>query len=348
MTASKRNIGVDLIRIIAILMVLYNHRESYGYFVNFPYMGYKYVLEVFASALCKCGSALFFMVSGALLLDKQEPFRRIFTHRILRILIVMAAMTVLSKVQENRPESLFTIFTTELNWYLYSYLAYLFMLPFLRILAQHMDKGDRQLFFLITVLAYTAGGILIPFAGLQENLTGVMTLFNSGWASNCWQLTFPVIGYLLVRYSEEETDACRKRKAGYLLLAGTALSLVLCLLLANHDVKYNGGANLEQIRQRSVLLPSCYLVYALYNSFRNRTVSGGAAGCVKALSAATFGIFLLDTHTTYSEKLFELTLNCQPYVGRYMCSILSILLEFAVYFLAVSVLRKIPGVKSVL
>ena len=108
------------------------------------------------------------------------------------------------------------------------------------------------------------------------------------------------------------------------------------------------ATHLEQIRQRSVLLPSCYLVYALYNSFRNRTVSGGAAGCVKALSAATFGIFLLDTHTTYSEKLFELTLNCQPYVGRYMCSILSILLEFAVYFLAVSVLRKIPGVKSVL
>jgi len=348
MTASKRNIGFDLIRILAILMVLYNHREAYGYFVNFPYMGFKYVFEVFASALCKCGSALFFMVSGALLLGKQEPFPRIFQHRILRILIVMAAMTVLSKVQEGRPESLFTIFTGGLNWYLYSYLAYLFMLPFLRILAQHMNPADRKLFFLITVLAYTAGGVLIPFAGLHENLTGVMTLFNSGWASNCWQLTFPLLGFILVKYSEEETEDGRRRKTKYLLLAGAVLSLILCLVLVNYDMQYNGGANLEQIRQRSVLLPSCFLVYALYNASQSRKASGRIAVCVKELSAATFGIFLIDTHTTYSEQLFEFVLRCQPFAGRYLCSIFSILLEFAVYFLVVYVLRKIPGVKTVL
>jgi hypothetical protein len=69
---------------------------------------------------------------------------------------------------------------------------------------------------------------------------------------------------------------------------------------------------------------------------------------VKELSAATFGIFLIDTHTTYSEQLFEFALRCQPFAGRYLCSIFSILLEFAVYFLVVYVLRKIPGVKTVL
>jgi surface polysaccharide O-acyltransferase-like enzyme len=348
MTASRRNIGFDLIRIIAILMVLYNHREAYGYSVNFPYMGYKYVLEVFASALCKCGSALFFMVSGALLLGRQEPVKRIFTHRILRILIAMAAMAVLSKVQEQRPESLLTLFTSGLNWYLYSYLAYLIMLPFLRILAQHMTRDDRKLFFLISVIAYMLGGILLPFAGLRENLTGAMTLFTSGWASNCWQLTFPVIGYILVKLSEEEKDAGRKRTIKLLLLSGAVFSLILCLLLVNYDMKFNGGANLEQIRQRSVLLPSCFLVFALYDSARNWNVSGPAAALIRNLSAATFGIFLIDTHTTYSQQLFEIALRCQPFAGRYVCSILSILLEFTVYFLAVYLLRKLPGIKEIL
>lgn len=348
MAASKRNLGFDLIRIIAILMVLYNHREAYNYFVHLPYMSFKYVLVAFASALCKCGAALFFMVSGALLLDKSEPFARVFRHRILRILIVMAAMTVLFKIQVGKPESLFMIFIGGLNWYLYGYLGYLFMLPFLRILVQHMNAGDRKLFFLISVTAYTLGGILVPFAGGHEYLTGALTLFSSEWASGCWQLTFPVLGYILVKYAEEETDADRRRRAGNLLLAGAVLSFILCLLLMNYDMKANGGADLEQIRQRSALLPSCFLIFTLYNYGRDRSMGPRTAAFVRALSAATFGIFLIDAHTTYSEQLFHLVLQLQPYTGRYLCSILSVLLEFAVYALAVSALRKIPGVRSVL
>lgn len=82
---SERNISFDLIRILAIFLVMYNHRETYIFYHHVPRMGLRYILSMCGAAFCKCGPPLFFMVSGALILHKKESFRRIFRHRILRI-----------------------------------------------------------------------------------------------------------------------------------------------------------------------------------------------------------------------------------------------------------------------
>lgn len=92
---SERNISFDLIRILAIFLVMYNHRETYIFYHHVPHMGLRYILSMCGAAFCKCGPPLFFMVSGALILHKKESFRRIFRHRILRILIVMVILSIL-------------------------------------------------------------------------------------------------------------------------------------------------------------------------------------------------------------------------------------------------------------
>lgn len=76
---SERNISFDLIRILAIFLVMYNHRETYIFYHHVPRMGLRYMLSMCGAAFCKCGPPLFFMVSGALILHKKESFRRIFS-----------------------------------------------------------------------------------------------------------------------------------------------------------------------------------------------------------------------------------------------------------------------------
>ena len=71
---SERNISFDLIRILAIFLVMYNHRETYIFYHHVPHMGLRYILSMCGAAFCKCGPPLFFMVSGALILHKKRIF----------------------------------------------------------------------------------------------------------------------------------------------------------------------------------------------------------------------------------------------------------------------------------
>ena len=149
---SERNISFDLIRILAIFLVMYNHRETYIFYHHVPHMGLRYILSMCGAAFCKCGPPLFFMVSGALILHKKESFRRIFQHRILRILIVMVILSILIVTLIPDSDSFLKTFFSGLNWYLYAYIGYLLMLPFLRILVNHMTRKDMRLFFILSLI----------------------------------------------------------------------------------------------------------------------------------------------------------------------------------------------------
>lgn len=346
-----RNISYDIMRITAILMVLYNHREAFTYFTQVPYMSLKYILMISASVLSRCGPPLFFMISGALLLGKTESFSKIFRHRILRIFIVMIPLALLAYFtwgESVKADGFVSVYTTKLNWYLYAYIAYLFMLPFLRILAQNMNENQKKLFLILTIMTYTLSGICIPLS-ISEHFTGNMTLFNSTWASDCWQITFPILGFLLVDFSENETNPNRKKRLGWILLIGTILNFILAILLMSYDIKANGGANQEQILQHSVLLPCCFIVYALHTGLKNKKLNHQFLNNFLAeLSGATFGIFLIETHTSYSSMIFNHVLMIEPYIGRYMCNIVSILCEFIIYFIVVFLLRRIPCIRKLL
>lgn len=352
MTETKtRNISYDIMRIIAILMVLYNHREAFSYFTQVPYMGLKYMFTICASVLSRCGPPLFFMISGALLLGKTESFIKIFKHRILRVLIVMVPLALFAYLtwgETIKADGFISIYISKLNWYLYAYIAYLFMLPFMRVLVQNMSKNQKKLFFILTIVTYTVSGIFIPFS-INEHLTSYMILFNSPWISNSWQITFPILGFLLVEYSDNETDSNKKKYFLLGLLFATILNFILAIFLMSYDIKINGGANQEQILQHSVLLPCCFLVYTLYTSLKNKRLNNQFLNyfLVEA-SGAIFGIFLIETHTSYSSMIFNYVIIIEPYIGRYMCSIVSVLIEFVIYFVFIFLLRRIPYIRKLL
>ncbi len=346
-----RNISFDIMRIVAILMVLYNHREAFTYFTQVPYMGLKYIFTISASVLSRCGPPLFFMISGALLLGKSESFTKIFRHRLLRMFIVMIPLTLLAYFSWGdsvKADGFVSIYMTKLNWYLYAYIAYLFMLPFLRIMVQNMNKNQQKLFFILTIITYTLSGICIPLS-LNEHFTGSMTLFSAPWASDCWQITFPILGFLLVNFSENEPHPDKRKSLGWVLLIGTILNFILAIFLMSYDIKANGSANHEQILQHSVLLPCCFIVYALHACLKNKKLNHQFLDNFLAeLSGATFGIFLIETHTPYSAMIFNHIILLEPCIGRYMCSIVSILCEFIIYFMVVFLLRRIPYIKKLL
>lgn len=153
----KRLLHLDMLRILAIFLVVFNHTGDRGFMLfaaqtqsvlYFPYM--------LCSIFCKIAVPLFFMISGALLLKKTETLKQLFSKRILRMTVVLLLVSVpyyfwLHRTQGIGVADFFTYIygnsaTTSL-WYLYSYIALLLLLPFLRCMVQTMKRQDYVYLF---------------------------------------------------------------------------------------------------------------------------------------------------------------------------------------------------------
>ena len=134
----KKKYYLEVIRILAILMVMYNHSAAFMSFSN--QSGVEYAISFLFSMVCKGAVPLFFMVSGALLLGKNESGKDLFQKRILRMILVIVIFSflyymklVLKGERPFAPFSFLLSLPTDLvylpYWFLYSYLGVLTILP---------------------------------------------------------------------------------------------------------------------------------------------------------------------------------------------------------------------------
>ena len=157
----KKKYYLEVIRILAILMVMYNHSAAFMSFSN--QSGVEYAISFLFSMVCKGAVPLFFMVSGALLLGKNESGKDLFQKRILRMILVIVIFSflyymklVLKGERPFAPFSFLLSLPTDLvylpYWFLYSYLGVLTILPILRPLAQNMSKNTFWYLIILQIL----------------------------------------------------------------------------------------------------------------------------------------------------------------------------------------------------
>ncbi len=351
MSITKRHYYLDFLRIIAIVFVLFNHRECYHHFLTYDDFGPKYIITIIPSIVCKCGPPLFLMISGALLLRKKdETFKDIFKHRIARILIVMVIAALWKSRVEFTLYNIIKTFASGLNWYLYAYLGFLFMLPFLRILVNNMTKEKVTLFFTLTLGFYSVQALSIAF-GLNFSILSSLPLFNAYYASNCWMIIFPIAGYFVASTDNIYVNKKDSDKFKIALLISSLASIIISIVLMTYDIKNNNGANLEQLRQHFIFAPSCLIFYSckvVVDKYQHK-ITKIPAKLITEISGATFGMYLLEVFTLISEKLYnEVTVIVSPFVGTYLSSFVCIMLCLIIYTLIVVPIRKIPFVNRIL
>ena len=207
----SRKTYIDFLRIIAIAMVLFNHTAYTGYTLfeekqQSPF----YFLYISNSIYIKCAVPLFLMASGALLLHKNESYSDVL-KRFFKFLFLLLAASIIDYLYKcfylhNMAFSVHEFFTliyakpicTAL-WYLYAYLAFILMLPFMRILAQNMD--DRAFYWMFGLNLFIN---IIPI--LEELGTQGQLRINSNFTFFISKQFFfyPLIGYYIDRRIRKE------------------------------------------------------------------------------------------------------------------------------------------------
>lgn len=165
---SNRKVYYDFIRLAAIFLVIFNHTPAFDFPFrsNIDSMGDWFILLIAVSD--KVAVPLFFMMSGALLLPKQEPLNVLLKKRVFRYALVILIFCMMQTAYCAAVEGCHILgvrnfitlcykgdgciyYETScwVIWFLYAYLGFLLMLPFLRAM---VTVASNALFIYLFVI----------------------------------------------------------------------------------------------------------------------------------------------------------------------------------------------------
>ena len=154
-------------------MVIFNHSNGRGFhrYITDNVNSWVWVWDTFLSTMCKVGVPLFFMISGANLIGKEETFRKSF-KRANRIIVCLFFWSLfyyyIEAITSNADFNVLDSLTKMIKnyywhlWYLYAYVAFIFTLPILRKLS--INLGLNEFIFLLVI-----GTILTFFLPIISN-----------------------------------------------------------------------------------------------------------------------------------------------------------------------------------
>lgn len=212
-TTKKRNVALDLLRVIAILLVIWQHTSEFYYIGdNLQLVDHDLTRSVgILDSLSRLSVPLFVMISGYLLLPLKGTVSHFFKHRFTRILwpwlfwCVAFAVYFVFYRDDSLTTCLLNIARIPVNWgvdvghlwYIYMLIGLYLLVPILSPWLNQCSK--RQLQFYLSLWLITT---LLPY----------LHLWQSQWWGECtWNPTptlyyftgfggYLVLGYYLKRY----------------------------------------------------------------------------------------------------------------------------------------------------
>ena len=346
-----RKLHLELLRILAIFFVVLNHNSAYGWYLQVPSLPLR-LLGSGLSALIKTAVPLFFMVSGALLLPKEESLGALLRKRVLRYGLVLALFSLLAYLlalrQSGQPFSLYYYITRlyafrflDSYWFLYGYLGYLLSLPLLRRMARGMS--DREFLYVFALgLVFQGMDLLTTFLFREELYAeSSFTLIAINYT-----VFYPLLGY----YLEHRLPARFQEKRGLLLSFGIALAALAAMVAATEvycrrygDWSTHGG---EMFFWRLSFLVAGAMYLQAKALFAGRRVPKALQTVLVLLGSASFGVYLIQ------HWLLELSSGLAAAWAQALGVLPAALLQALLVCLAGTgitlLLKQLPGLKKLL
>ena len=319
-TIHGRRLDLELMRVIACFFVIFNHTGENGFF-RFSLCdsgSLRFWVYLAVSIFCKFSVPLFFMVSGALLLEREESLGRLWRHRIGKIALVLLAWSFfyyLDEVWLGWREFRLGDFAGQFLWgnwnlsfwYLYAYLAMLMTLPLLRKFAGSLT--NREFVYLFS-LAFVFSSLLpvLQYLLWQENHS-FNSDFQLGWV--CAQIfVCPLLGYFMRKRIPDFWSGRRlallwaANLGGILVTAGLTVwkASLTGMLDENHSQSFY---NLFSVLNAASVFAACTYLAGRGAALR-RPLLRRLCALLQSMGGCTLGIYLL--HLFFHQRL--------PFMGR--------------------------------
>lgn len=337
---------LDVLKVLAIYMVLWNHTTTgfdlYNRVLEMP----QHMLYLCASIVDKIAVPLFFMASGALLLGREESWRKILRHRVRRFALILLIVSGINYLQYFNDSSNFSFmdFLTRLYtgsirtplWYLYAYLAFLLMLPFLRKMARCMRRADYiwlVVFFVVTQLLSVAD--FFWFHGNNYHISD----FRFYTALN--YVVYALFGFYIERVMKKER---LNPETLTVLIMLSVLSVGATYLLTEWRMDWFGrwtSNDSQAFFNTFIPIPSFTVFYAAKYWYTRHPASGRKAAVWSLLATGTFGTYLFERFwRDNTEFVFDF---CMKKLDSFASSLVHILAACVLGILATLLYKIVTG-----
>ena len=348
----QRKLYLDFLRIIAIIFVIYNHTSEKGYYLyayDSPFI--LKVIYIATGALIAVAVPIFFMISGSLLIPKEESIGDLYKKRVLRMVIVLILFSllqyVLLVVNDNVELSL-RYFITHITiesiiapyWYLYAYLAYLICLPLLRKMALNMtNKEFKYLFAAFLIIEGLLASLLFIFDIGEMTMFFTIPFFNR-------VVIYPLLGYYMDHRMTKEQYTLKGALIFIALMIAVLALIVVNTLHRNLPYEqftaYDKGLFVTGFT--AVLDAGIFYIAKLL--FKDRKVPKALEVIITALGSTVFGVYLIeDIIRTRTVAVYDAMV---PYIGRFPSAWVWSVFVFLVGAVIIYIIKLIPGVKKLL
>ena len=360
--ANNKKIYFELMRIIAVALVIFNHLA--GYTLYQISSGVKQWLYMILTMVTRINVPFFFMISGALLLRKDEDYAIVVKKRLSRFVLILilfeGAYFLCYKVIYRVGRDVFNlnrfihgVFAGDLDglgsyWYLYAYIGMLLTLPFMQRIAKGIRKEDFWLLMFLHFCVFS----FIPLINILLIKAQIVGISLSGSFSIPFvtgkQFFYPILGY----YLEEYVDVRKiKRKHFVYLISAAFVGICISCLCTVWEGETTGIYTQNYVELFDYLITVvAFIIIKYFVVIGMPKVNDGKSkigGGICFISSLTFGIYLLDPllkMLLYSKYNQAAELIFPTLIVSIGWVLISMVLGGTLTF----VLKQIPGIKALI
>lgn len=242
-----RSDGIDLVRAIACVLVIIQHKLiSIGYY-NVPLtLSFSSIGLTFVRWISQCSCPLFMMLTGFCLVNRKPDAKHYVG--LVQTLIIYAVIAGIQVLYISRGivscEYLKTLVNLSAFWYIDMYFGLYLLAPHLnKMWAGQSAKGKNLL--LATLIGISALGTI-----------------GSGWITTYWYGLYPIAYYFIGTWIKENSVKVRKR-TGALLFLGTVMLQVLYTLFKDENQLFSWTDNFGGYSNGNNALPTMLCSFLL-------------------------------------------------------------------------------------
>ena len=286
----KRNYGIDLLRMVAMVFVIVLHLTGVGGICANAALGTpQFYISQFIRIATFCAVNCYALISGFVGWSRMPKLSGL-ANLWLKVIGFCVVITVFTQLRDPAAvdlSDLWKAFTPVMEgkfWYFNAYVGLFFFVPLLN----HGIRGISGREAVFSVAGISLLVLVLPYCRIKDSV-----LLGSGY-STLWLMILYLVGGLMSRFEIPAKLSVSKWVALYLLaLAGSYLPRMGMLLL-KPELWTPANQNLSmQYTRPSVVLTAV----ALVGLFARLKLPEGMTRLTKALSPHAFGVYLCHTHT---------------------------------------------------
>lgn len=343
MKNKNNQVWVDYTRVLATFCVVFLHSAApllYKY-NNLPEINW-WIANAYDSVV-RVSVPLFFMLSGYLLLEKNEPLKVFFLKRFNKVVVPLLAWSIFyvfwkAYYESSSQLSLYSFFSIALSpayyhlWFLYAIIGLYLFMPILRVVVNNSDKNIINYYLLLWFFAVA----LIPAI---QKLTGIFSRIDllsiSGYSG------FLVMGLMLGKYRCSTKVAIA---SVFIFLACAGITCIGTYFLTIRNKGVFSGYFYEYQSPNVVVASAAAFVLIKYlienNTFFHRPP---ILSVMQSLSSASLGIYFVHTTFLYLLKSGDLGFTLYGFIGNPIYTIpATAMTAFFLSYITIVVIKKIP------